>query len=111
MFLIFRFNSPRALALAKENVEKYYKVVGLVEDINKTLTVAEAEMPEYFEGAMELFHSAPEVKKFRLKNAYKLPVSDEVMKLVTANFTNEIEFYRFCQQRLYSQYDSIKENE
>ena len=65
-------------------------------------------MPEYFEGASVQYHIDPEIKRFRMKNAYKLPVSDEVMKIVSANFTNEIEFYNFCKQRLIKQFESIK---
>ena len=65
-------------------------------------------MPEYFEGASVQYHSDPDIKRFRMKNAYKLPVSDEVMKIVSANFTNEIEFYDFCKQRLIKQFDAIQ---
>ena len=40
------FNSPKVLAKAKENLEKFYSVVGVVEDMNKTLTVLEHHLPE-----------------------------------------------------------------
>ena len=47
-----------------------------------------------------MYHQAKEVKKFRNRNAFKVPVSDEVLQLLRANFTREIEFYEFCKQRL-----------
>jgi hypothetical protein len=47
------------------------------------------------------------VKKFRNRNAFKVPVSDEVIQLVRANFTQEIEFYEFCKQRLDRQYKEL----
>ena len=102
-----KFNSPEALQRAKENVEKFYKVVGITENINMTLQVLEHEMPEYFEGGSHIYHTDEEVKNFRMKNAYKLPVSDEVMSIVRQNFTQEIEFYNFCKQRLLNQYENI----
>ena len=69
--------------------------------------VLEDRMPEYFKNAAEVYHGDSEVKRFRMKNAYKLPVSDKVMKIVRANFTHEIEFYEFCKQRLKNQFDEI----
>lgn len=103
-----QFNNAEALQKAKNNVEKYYKVVGIIENINMTLSVLEDRLPEYFEGAKELYHNDPDVQKFRMKNAYKLPVSAEVMQIVRANFTMEIEFYEFCKQRLQKQFEDIK---
>ena len=102
-----KFNNPEALQKAKVNVEKFYKVVGVTEHINMTLKVLEHEMPEYFEGAEYIYHNDEEVKRFRMKNAYKLPVSEEVMNIVRKNFTREIEFYEFCKQRLLKQYEQI----
>ena len=44
------FNGERALAAAKENVERHYAVVGVVEEVNKTLEVMQALMPDVFKG-------------------------------------------------------------
>ncbi|TMW44631.1 hypothetical protein DOY81_010292, partial [Sarcophaga bullata] len=38
------------------------------------------------------------------KNNFKPPVSEKVKDIVRRNFTNEIEFYQFCRQRLHKQY-------
>ena len=102
-----KFNNPEALQIAKENVDKYYKVVGITENINMTLKVAEHEMPEYFENAFHVYHHDPEIRNYQMKNPYKLPVSEQVMEIVRANFTHEIEFYEFCKQRLQAQYQTI----
>ena len=48
--LCAEFNSERALAAAKENVERHYAVVGVIEEVNKTLEVMEALMPDVFAG-------------------------------------------------------------
>ena len=42
---------------AKENVEKYYAVIGLLEELNKTLTVLEHYVPVFFKGALDTYYS------------------------------------------------------
>ena len=102
-----KFNNPLALQLAKSNVEKYYPVIGIVENMNKTLAVLEHFWPEYFKGAVNAYFNEPQVTEFYLPNPYKLPVSENVKKIVRANFTREYEFYDFCKQRLDKQYQEI----
>ena len=46
-----------ALRKAKENVEKHYAVVGVLEDLNKTLTVLEHYIPRFFKGAKDVYYS------------------------------------------------------
>ena len=46
-------NSPWALQQAKENVEKYYSVVGILEDLPLSLQVLEHLLPRFFAGASE----------------------------------------------------------
>ena len=42
---------------AKENVEKHYAVVGVLEELNKTLTVLEHYVPRFFKGAKDVYWS------------------------------------------------------
>ena len=51
------FNTEIALRKAKENVEKHYAVVGVLEEMNKTLTVLEHYVPRYFKGAKDIYWS------------------------------------------------------
>ena len=90
---------------AKQNVEKYYQVIGVTEKMNMTLDVLESKMPEYFENAKFVYHN--DVMKYQWKNNYKPQVSDQVINILKRNFTNEIEFYEFCKQRLQIQYNQI----
>ena len=100
------FNSQRVLERAKANVEKYYDVVGVLEEFNKTLSVMENFMPQYFRGASEAYkHHGT---SGRAENKFKPSVSEEIKAMVRANFSREFEFYDFCKQRLFKQYDSIK---
>ena len=42
---------------AMENVEKHYAVVGILEELNKTLTVLEHYVPRFFKGALNTYWS------------------------------------------------------
>ena len=39
------------------NVEQHYAVVGVLEDLNKTLTVLEHYVPRFFKGALNTYWS------------------------------------------------------
>ena len=97
------FNSVGALEQAKYAVEKQYAVVGVLEDLNVTLSVLEKYIPKYFDGATDIYWKNIHNHIIN-KNSFKPPVSEEVKDLVRKNFTREIEFYQFCRQRLHKQY-------
>ncbi|XP_043793679.1 heparan sulfate 2-O-sulfotransferase pipe isoform X2 [Apis laboriosa] len=102
------FNTMGALERAKMAVEKHYAVVGVLEDVNSTLTVLENYIPRFFRGATDVYYD--EVNAFTRinRNFFKPPVSEEVKDMVRSNFTREIEFYQFCRQRLYKQLRALK---
>ena len=56
-FFLSGLNTEIALRKAKENVEKHYAVVGVLEELNKTLTVLEHYIPRYFKGAKDVYWS------------------------------------------------------
>lgn len=98
------FNTKGAVERAKYAVETQYAVVGVLEDLNTTLAVFEKYIPRFFAGATEIYYN--EIKNFNKinKNNFKPPVSEEVKNLVRQNFSREIEFYKFCKQRLHTQF-------
>jgi len=49
------FNSVGALERAKRAVEQHYAVVGILEDLNSTLTVLERYVPRFFAGASQVY--------------------------------------------------------
>lgn len=50
-------NNTAALRLAKQHVEEWYPVVGVLEDINATLSVLQHQLPEYFAGVVDLYYN------------------------------------------------------
>ena len=93
---------------AKSNVERFYPVVGITENINMTLKVLQNTMPEYFKDAFHEYHNQHIVQNSRNINKYKLPVREETLEKIKDKFSNELEFYHFCKKRLQSQLDKIK---
>ena len=56
-FIYSGFNTEIAMKKAMENVEKHYAVVGILEELNKTLTVLEHYVPRFFKGALNTYWS------------------------------------------------------
>ncbi|XP_040580410.1 uncharacterized protein [Lepeophtheirus salmonis] len=102
------FNSKAVLQKAKENVERFYPVVGVIEALNESLTVFENQFPNLFPGAVELYHSNQGIKDKRIINNLKPVIPSEIIDILNRNFTRELEFYDFCKQRLARQYEAIK---
>jgi dermatan/chondrotin sulfate uronyl 2-O-sulfotransferase UST len=48
------FNSLEVMQRAKANVEKFYPVVGVLENLNKSLAVMEKLLPNVFKGATQV---------------------------------------------------------
>lgn len=51
------FNTEGALQRAKRAVEQHYAVVGVLEDLNSTLSVLEKYIPKFFDGATDVYYS------------------------------------------------------
>ena len=48
------FNSEEVLQRAKANVDKFYPVVGVLENLNQSLAVMEHKLPHVFKGATKV---------------------------------------------------------
>lgn len=53
-----------ALERAKLAVEKHYAVVGVLEDMNTTLTVLENYIPRFFQGATDVYYGKWSIKRY-----------------------------------------------
>ena len=102
-----QFESKTALKIAKNNVEKYYAVVGVLENWQETLQVLESYIPAYFNGVKKIYNEYMSEKKVNSNNI-KPKIPQYIKDRVAANFTVEIEFYEFCKQRFYKQLLAIQ---
>lgn len=60
-------NDRWALERAKSNVERYYPVVGVLEELNSTLTVLEKRLPYFFRGVKDIYFKQLLGKVFRCR--------------------------------------------
>ena len=102
------FESEKAFQRAKENVEKHYAVVAVLEEMKKSLFVLEKFIPRFFRNTSAVYDQLMKEKTSGInrvnKNIYKPKTPKELRKRLMANFTMEIEFYEFCKSRLHKQY-------
>lgn len=101
------FNTEVAMRKAKENVERHYAVVGVLEELNKTLTVLEHYVPRFFKGALDTYWREVHIFSKINRNIYKPKVEEATKVIVRQNFTRELEFFDFCKQRLHKQYLAV----
>jgi len=94
-----KHNDRAALDAAKRNVENFYEVVGVLEDLELSIKILEKKIPQYFAGALELYQSSPEHVINKGKNKAS-KVSDLTKQLIRNNLTLEYEFYDFVRGRL-----------
>ena len=118
--------SRAALQKAKYNAEKYYSVIGVVSDLESSLSVMEHYLPKYFSGVSQIYRqmgisnlknagkdsksllhgsNKPQFKKNETPN--KKELSHEARAILAANMTLEYEFYLFVKERLRQQKRSI----
>ncbi|CAM1295127.1 Uncharacterised protein g1199 [Pycnogonum litorale] len=93
-----------AYETAKNNIKRYFPVVGVLEDIEKTLAVLENYVPFFFAGAREVY---TETNLHGNANGRKIPVDENVKEMVKKNLTLEYELYEFIKRRLDKQFEMI----
>ena len=95
------------MEIAKNNVEKYYAVVGILEKWQETLEVFENYLPAFFKDVRKIYNGYMKERPINSNNI-KPKIPQYIKDKVAANFTIEIEFYEFCKQRFYRQFLAIK---
>ena len=95
---------------AKRNVEKYYAVVGVAEDMKKSMIVFENYIPKYFNNAMRFydeFMRATENEGMNKNIFQPSRIPQYIINQLMKNFSMEIDFYTFCKARLHQQYITL----
>ncbi|KAH1009522.1 uronyl 2-sulfotransferase [Dendroctonus ponderosae] len=100
-------NNQWALETAKKNVERYYQVVGVLEELDTTLDILEEEIPQFFDGAKKTYQA-------NLLDIYKHKkdpdVPKEVWSTLEESLVKELEFYNWVKYRLFEQRLKSKES-
>jgi dermatan/chondrotin sulfate uronyl 2-O-sulfotransferase UST len=93
-------NNQWALQTAKNNVEKYYPVVGVLEELNATLEVLEHEIPYYFKGVENMYKKKMIDTFNRKKSKQPQATTRKRLKRILAK---EYDFYNWVKRRLFKQ--------
>ncbi|XP_039271717.2 uronyl 2-sulfotransferase-like [Styela clava] len=101
-----RTRSPWALQKAKENVVKYYTVVGIVEDFPNTLRLLEYTLPRYFRRGSEIYKRAKGIINKSKTSKKVSPRLETKLKLEEA-LRYEMDFYQFVKKRFYDQLNDL----
>ena len=89
---------------AIENVDKHYAVVGVLEEMEKSLTVLEHYLPRFFSGVLNAYKRRGNSKRNVNKNIFRAEVPEHIRQMVRNNITREVAFYEYCKDRLNRQY-------
>ena len=77
-----QLGNPAALQKAKENVDRHFVVVGVLEKLEESLAVLEDKLPEYFSGVSEVYREQAK-DQVRNKNSVKASkISEEVRSVL-----------------------------
>ena len=90
--------SRSTLQIAKHHVAKYYRVIGVTEDLESFFQLLEYEYPEMFTGALHVFRNTTSRNVDDKKSSHK--VDTLTRKILKDTLSNEYEFYEFVKQRL-----------
>ncbi|XP_037084754.1 heparan sulfate 2-O-sulfotransferase pipe-like [Pollicipes pollicipes] len=103
-----RHNSRWALERAKRTVERRFVTVGVLEDMNTTLAVAETLLPRFFSGAWDRFFIdlVGQIGDSMLIRP-RGELSSKARSQLRANLTTEYEFYEFVLRRVEQQYNAF----
>ncbi|XP_059473937.1 heparan sulfate 2-O-sulfotransferase 1-like [Neocloeon triangulifer] len=101
-------NNWQALERAKANVEKYFKVVGVLENLNETLAVLETSLPRYFRGVQELYFNELLKPHYNKNKNNPRKMKESTRRKLESSLKMEYDFYNFVKKRLLKQFHSRK---
>ncbi|KAI1294686.1 Uronyl 2-sulfotransferase [Halotydeus destructor] len=98
-----KMNDKSALERAKDNVDKHFVVVGILEQFNRTLKVLEKLLPQYFEGATDAFYSDHGGQHLN-SHVTEYYVTDKARALLKKNLSLDYELYDYLVEKLERQF-------
>uniref|UniRef100_A0A1B6DBH8 Sulfotransferase domain-containing protein n=1 Tax=Clastoptera arizonana TaxID=38151 RepID=A0A1B6DBH8_9HEMI len=100
-------NNHKALQRAKANVDRYFPVVGILEELNATLVVLEKKLPYFFKGVQDMyFTQLLEPHKNRNRQRPR-KLNELIKKQLETRLELEYEFYYWLHNRLLKQFNAL----
>ncbi|KAJ9587280.1 hypothetical protein L9F63_019194 [Diploptera punctata] len=100
-------NDQRSLDAAKENVERYFLVVGVLEELNATLTLLEHKLPYYFKGVQHMYYNELKEPHRNKNKKHSNSVTRETRKHLEKVLDTEYEFYYWLRARVLRQHNEL----
>ncbi|XP_064110973.1 uronyl 2-sulfotransferase-like [Macrobrachium nipponense] len=97
------FGDKWGLQKAKANVEAFFSVVGILEDLPTTFQVLQNVLPDFFTNYEFTFHGTGRIVENRRSEKFRQPISNATKMFLKDYLREEIEFYEYIKRRLYVQ--------
>ena len=88
-----KLGDKKALECAKENLRTHFVAVGIMEDIDLSLKVFEAVLPDYFHG---MDHTLPLLNP----NEHRLPLTNTLTEFIQETNSADVELYNYARTLL-----------
>ena len=92
-----------SLELAKKHIEDNYLLIGLTEEFDATVKLLEKMLPDYFEGASEVWKQIREDSLRDTKTKKKVLLLEETRKIVLDNMKVDYDLYNWVKRRFNEQ--------
>ncbi|KAK2193695.1 hypothetical protein NP493_8g06014 [Ridgeia piscesae] len=99
-----------ALETAIANVERYYSIIGVVEQFDQFLEALEVVFPDYFRGVTHIYKTAGKYKRKVNASIHKVKPTAKVRQIMREKLYLEYKFYYFVKWRFDKLYREIVSN-
>ena len=103
--------SKEAVSLAKQNVEKYYHHIGLLEYLINSLELLEYTIPAVFTGILQTYRDMGEIHINTPPSKYRTKISNRSREVLSQVLHAEYELYYFIKQRFITRYTDVFKRE
>jgi len=90
-----------------ESVDRHYPVVGVLEELDKSLFVMQSLVPKFFRGISDLFGNGNAIHGNRQSYESKRSRDTGIEQIIKSQLQTEYEFYDFLKKRLLMQADKL----
>ena len=101
--------SDCALMQAKRNAESEFDVIGYLENYEQFIEVVQYMFPQYFKGALELYHKILNSPNVRHRNSSRTTVTERTKSILLGrkDIQLEYEFIKFVKEKFDKMYKNL----
>ncbi|XP_071841576.1 uronyl 2-sulfotransferase-like isoform X2 [Apostichopus japonicus] len=92
-------NSDSILQRSKANIDKYFILVGLTEELEATVVLLQKLLPDLLHGLHRMYKKTTAERRSNYSTLYKVPPSNQTIEILKEKLKDEFELYLFVKQR------------